>query len=249
MKLLFLSNWYPDPPDNGSKLRIFNLLKGLRGGASQPNEITLISFTDRPENGAPHAASQRLQKLCRKVVTIPTRDYNPTSGRALRGFLSSRPRVLVDRYAPEMEAAIQAELEAQPYDLIVASQWYMADYYRRSWNIPAIFEEVEVGVFMDKIAQARNPMARLRHELTSLKMSYYFRNLLSDFSACTVVSEKERQLLKQMAPDYDAVEVVPNGVNLGDTAGSWPPPEPDTLIFTGSFRYAPNYAAMEWFTQ
>lgn len=29
MNILFLYTWYPDPPDNGSKLRVRHLLKAL----------------------------------------------------------------------------------------------------------------------------------------------------------------------------------------------------------------------------
>ena len=29
MRILFLSRWFPYPPDNGSRIRIFHLIKGL----------------------------------------------------------------------------------------------------------------------------------------------------------------------------------------------------------------------------
>ena len=40
MKVLFLSAWYPYPPNNGSKLRIFNLLRGM----AQHHEVSLLSL-------------------------------------------------------------------------------------------------------------------------------------------------------------------------------------------------------------
>ena len=44
MKILFLSRWFPYPMNNGSKIRIYNLLRGL----SQHHEVTLLSFADQP---------------------------------------------------------------------------------------------------------------------------------------------------------------------------------------------------------
>lgn len=44
MKILFLSRWFPYPMNNGSKIRIYNLLRGL----SRHHEVTLLSFADRP---------------------------------------------------------------------------------------------------------------------------------------------------------------------------------------------------------
>jgi len=42
MRILFLSAWYPYPPDNGSKLRIYNLLRGL----SQKHDVAVITLQE-----------------------------------------------------------------------------------------------------------------------------------------------------------------------------------------------------------
>ena len=57
MKILFLSRWFPYPINNGSKLRIYNLLRGL----AQEHEITLLSFADRADVDADAPA---LRSLC-----------------------------------------------------------------------------------------------------------------------------------------------------------------------------------------
>lgn len=40
MRILFLSTWFPYPFDDGSKLRVYHLLRAL----GQTHEVTLISF-------------------------------------------------------------------------------------------------------------------------------------------------------------------------------------------------------------
>ena len=45
MKILFLSTWFPYPPDNGSKIRAYHLLRALR----RSHQVTLVAF--RPANG------------------------------------------------------------------------------------------------------------------------------------------------------------------------------------------------------
>ena len=47
MKLLAVSAWFPDPPDNGSKLRAFHLLSQL----ANHHEITLLSFAESHADG------------------------------------------------------------------------------------------------------------------------------------------------------------------------------------------------------
>jgi glycosyltransferase involved in cell wall biosynthesis len=146
-----------------------------------------------------------------------------------------------------MAARIEQTMKSRRYDLVVASQWYMADYFPVFRQAPALFEEVEVGIFQDKKTQAPNQLKRLRHELTTLKMQSYFHKLLSRFGACTVVSDVERCLLNDMVPGYKEVEVIPNGVNLVDYRDIRGKPDPETLVFTGSLSYAPNFEAMLWF--
>jgi glycosyltransferase involved in cell wall biosynthesis len=241
MKILFLSAWFPYPPNNGSKLRIYNLLQGL----AREHQVTLITFRENEYTDA----LTMLNDLCQNVHIVPAKPYNPKSIRSLIGFFSPEPRVLVDRYVPAMAERIHQELDTDKYDLVIASQWYMAAYWRAYCHLPAIFEEAEVGVFHDKRVQASTIFSRLRHELTYLKMKVYYRNLLSFFRACTVVSDVERNLLKKMVPNYQAIDVIPNGVNLVDYTDISEEPQPETLIFTGSFRYSANYEAMLWFLE
>jgi len=40
MRILFLSRWYPFPADNGSRIRIYNLIRQL----ARCHEVHLISF-------------------------------------------------------------------------------------------------------------------------------------------------------------------------------------------------------------
>ena len=42
MRILFLSRWFPYPTNNGAKLRVYHLLRGL----ATRHEVTLVSFAD-----------------------------------------------------------------------------------------------------------------------------------------------------------------------------------------------------------
>lgn len=240
MRILFLSNWYPYPPDNGSKIRIFNLISGL----AQEHNVTLISFKEPGTS----QADKHMEEICEAVYVIPKKEYNATSFSAIMGVLDQRPRVLVDRFMPEMNECIQDEIDHGNHDVIIASQMYMAAYLDGQRNIPAIFEEVEIGVFEDAVTSSANALGKFRHQLTLTKMGAYYRNLFSNLSACTVVSEKEKKRLSRMIPGYQPIEIIPNGVDLGFYRDFHSTPQKGQLIFTGSFTYRPNYEAMEWFT-
>ena len=241
MRIVFISRWLPKPINNGSKLRIYNLIRGL----SEYHDVTLLSFVDGSEEDP---NSQELLSLCSKIEVVPWRDYNPYSQKARLGFFNFKPRYLVGIYSREMEHLIKETLASANYDLVIASQLSMASYYKSFGDVPALFEEIELGLFHDEMIYANGFIKRFRLWLTWFKFKTYISHLLDSFSAYTVVSESERRLFVSSFPRHkEKVTVLPNCVNIADYSGQNGSVEAKQIIFTGPFRYRVNYAAMQWF--
>ncbi|MEJ5313041.1 MULTISPECIES: glycosyltransferase [Anaerolinea] len=239
MRILFLSRWFPFPPNNGSKLRIYNLLRYL----SQNHSITLLSFYE-PDEGNPDLSSA--SAVCQRIHTVPWKEFRPTHWRSLLGFFHPTPRWVLDTYSKEMEKMVRDCLQSQTYDVIIASQTIMAPYTRRIQGIPKILEEAEVGVFIQKARSSSLPR-KIRHSLTWWKYRAYLQSLFHEFDRITVVSQEEKNYLSPLVPQKDRVVVISNGVSLKDYRSTVALPKPDTIIFTGSFRYSANHEAMAWF--
>jgi glycosyltransferase involved in cell wall biosynthesis len=183
------------------------------------------------------------------VSVVPWREFDPGSSRARLGFLSFTPRSIIDTFSPEMAQAITKSLSAHKYDLVIASQLSMASYRPYFRNIPAIFEEVELGLSQDGIRDV-NPLKRLRNAITWLKLRAYLSELLNSFQACTVASEPEQRLLgSNFSLPKVLVEVVPNCVDVNTYEIPRLGQIPNQLIFSGSFRYHPNYEAVLWYLE
>jgi glycosyltransferase involved in cell wall biosynthesis len=240
MRILFLSRWFPYPTNNGSKLRIYNLLRGL----AKYHDVTLLSFADQP-NVNPDAPE--IRKVCSDVHVVPWREFDPNSTRARVGFLSFTPRSIVDTFSPEMAGKITQLLHVHDYDLVIASQLSMAAYRPYFENIPALFEEVEIGLSYGEAHHSSDLKKRIRHAFTWFKFRMYVLRLLDSFQACTVVSEQEQRLLVRILSSNNRVEVVPNCVQVGEYENCQSALVPHRLIFSGSFRYHANYEAMLWF--
>jgi glycosyltransferase involved in cell wall biosynthesis len=241
MRILFLSRWFPLPADNGSKLRIYNLLHGL----SQHHDVTLLSFADQPNIDL---AGSESRSLYRDVHVIPWRAFDPGSLRGRLGFFNFAPRFLADTYSAQMEALILDAISRNKYDLIIASQLSMAAYYSSFQGLPALFEEIELGLFHDNAVYSESPTKRIRLGLTWFKLRKYLERVLGAFCSSTVVSEQERQLFLASFPNSQTqVNVIPNCIAFKDYQGPRVEPVPNQLVFTGSFRYSANYDAMQWF--
>jgi glycosyltransferase involved in cell wall biosynthesis len=240
MKILFLSNWFPYPPSNGSKLRIYNLLRGL----AQSHEVTLISFADELEL---ESGIKELESICKGVHVISRKTYDPRSFQARLGFLSSTPRSIRDTFSAEMAECIRILQDREDFDLVIASQVGTAVYRQYFNQTPAIFEEVETGVLYENYARADAAYQRFRHGLTWSKHRRFLTRVIKGFNASTVASRQEKLLISDMLPGYRSIEVIPNCINLADYDRVHAMPKPGSLIFCGSFRYHANYDSMLWF--
>lgn len=240
MRILFLSGWYPDPPNNGSKLRIINLIRGL----SQNHEVSLLSFIDESDS---ITSGSEMEKLCMEVKVVPIKHFDPQSWLALKGYFSLKPRSVLATYSQEMDHKIRELLAETKYDLIVASQREMAGYFQCFGDVPSLLEEVEVALLYEQYSKATKSVDKIRHGLTWTKQKYYLNHLINKFSAVTVVSDQEKQLLADIDSDITNVEVIPNCINLSEYSPIREKPKQQQLIFTGSFRYFANYDAMTWF--
>ena len=240
MKILFLSRWYPYPPNNGSKLRIYNLLRGL----AKHHDISVLSFADQQDL---KLDTPEIQSLCQDIQVVPWKPFTPHSWRARLGFFSLKPRSVIDTFSPEMEERVRQTLASENYDLIIASQINMALYGHAIAHIPTLLEEIEVGVPYEKYSQANSIWSQLRYGLTWAKHRNHLVHMLRHYQACTVVSDREKYLLSKSVPNYRNIEVIPNCINLADYQDIHEIPQHGHLIFTGSFRYSPNYEAIVWF--
>jgi glycosyltransferase involved in cell wall biosynthesis len=240
MKILFCSRWFPYPPDNGSRLRIFNLIKQL---ASQ-HEVDLISFTSGPVADDSLAA---MQQYCRNIDIVRYKSFDSLGSKALFGFFSKLPRSVVDTYSLEMQQLVNSKGRNSSYDVIIASQSDMAFYMLSLPGVLKIFEEVEFTTLYERFFNERNPFKRLRNGLTWWKLSRYMTNLLSAFNGCTVVSERERARVLDLRPNYDPIGIVPNGVDIARHRNNFGSPEADTLIYSGALTYTANFDAMRYF--
>ena len=240
MRILFLSRWFPFPPDNGSKLRVYNLLRGL----SSYHDVTLLAFTDSNQDSIDSKLSF---PFCDEIKTIRWNPFQPQSARALFGYLSSKPRSIIDTYSTEMANLIVQTLRQKAYDLIIASQVDMAVYKDVFPGYPALFDEVEIGAFHQQFAQAAPPWGRARVGLMWWKYQKFISKLIESYRYCTVVSEPEKSLLVNTGIPAEKIQIIPNSIDLDDNQDVKAIPERNSLIFPGSIRFYANHDAVTWF--
>jgi len=242
MKILFISWWFPYPPNNGSRIRIFNLLKQL----TAHHTVTLLTFSDDAEHD--RTQIEGLTPYCADVHVVQHIPFTPSRRQALLGLFSALPRSFVASYSREMQALVNQL--APEHDLILASQVWTSQYALRGdgglKGIPKVLEELETAVLYEGRDLESDWFWRLRYRPMWWKHKRLVRWAASNFDGITVVSERELRLLEKIAGPRCPAAVVPNGVDLAyyqcDAT-----PQPNKLIFSGALTFFANYGAMDWF--
>ena len=241
-KLLFISRWFPYPPNNGAKLRIFYLLSEL----SKVFEINLICFyEDEDLDRRPI----ELMNICKEVYTVQLKKFKPKSIKAILGFFSLKPRSIYETYSSEMVNQIKEAINIHNPQLVIASQLGSAIYHDHYAHLPSILEELEIALIYENYWKAASIPARLRNGLTWWKHRRLVKSVMQAHKLVTVVSQEEKELISKNIPGNYRVQVVPNCVEVSRYQDITKVPQNRTLIFTGSFDYQPNYEAMLWFIQ
>lgn len=249
MKILFLSSWFPYPPINGAKIRVYNLIRHL----ARHHELTLLSFVQTFTLEEAQAQASWLEQYCRTVKVVQARRFAPTSLKAYTGFVSLKPRSLVQTYSPEMTDLIDKTMSTNAFDVVVASEVNAPSMVSllasRIKGVPKVLDAIEVGLAKDAYQKQSSPLLRLRQGLTWLKLKHFTREVLRQATLCTVPSHQEKQNLLEIMPQHPSIEIVPHPLDLTLYTSSFGVPQPNLLVFTGSFTYNANRDAAFFFLE
>jgi glycosyltransferase involved in cell wall biosynthesis len=236
MRVLAISSWFPYPPDNGSKLRAYYLLREL----SKRHSVTLLSFAEPGEE----SGASGLAGICDSVHTVPGNPFKPGRSLGLRGLFSTLPRSYRRTFSPKMQALVNEAIGS--HDAAIGLQLGAALYIDRAHMVPRIFEEAEVTVIQEQFTAQQNLLKRLRYRLTWMKLAHFMRTFTGRFDGVTVVSETERNYLRQIGCEDQRISVIANGVDAADLSLR-ATPQPTVLIYPGSLTYSANYDAVQYF--
>ncbi|MBC7808636.1 MAG: glycosyltransferase [Akkermansiaceae bacterium] len=246
MNLLVLSPWFPCPPDNGSRLRAFHL---IREWANAGHAIRLV--TGLQEDIASRADYGALRQLCESVAVFPWRWHDGGSRGDIRDLLSHVPRSISETDNSALRDAMIKGFLQKP-DACIAMELASAPFIpKRPNGIPVVLEQVEVSGVARAAQEAQGARAIIRTGLTRAKHDNYWRRELKRFDALTSVSAEEATAVRSLVgSERPPVIVVPNGVDIAYYSHKHvPTPVAGRAIYNGSLTYGPNREAVAWFVQ
>ncbi|MEW6088692.1 MAG: glycosyltransferase family 4 protein [bacterium] len=238
MNILFICSWFPYPPDNGSRIRSFNLIKAL----SKKHRISLMSFRQSDVSGKD---IESLKEYCNDIKAIYFKSFNPKSFKAFWGFFNlTTPRSLIDIYNKEMQENVCNIIKDQKIDLIICTEPQVVLYARKFKKIPKIYSEVEYPPL--PISRGETFKDLIIYKLRYWKSVNFLKKILSEFDGYGTASEITRQKVSEINSSI-LNEIIPNGVDIPNHSLSFIKEQKNTIIYSGSMTYGANYDAMEYF--
>jgi polysaccharide biosynthesis protein PslH len=241
MRLLAISSWWPEPANNGSRMRIANLLRIL----AEQHEIYLIALNQEPVIAEQIA---RMRTLCASVDVIQQRFYTSRRSDLLTSLFHQEPASVRQTYDPAVaDLAARRAAEVRP-DAVIAFQMGVAP-YTYAVDAPRILEELEVGLLLQQFLGQSDPARRMRAWLTWQKHRGYVAQVAKHFDAATVASEHELVHARAIVPAHMNLAVIPNGADIAGCANISAASDPDTLIYPGALSFDANLDAMIYFLE
>lgn len=265
-RVLVLTPQLPYPPEQGTSLRNFHIIRGL----AERHEVSLLSFREADQRDDAAAIAPLLQ-YCRTIITVPA----PVRSQAQRlaQLLTTRQPDMAHRLAsPAFDEQLHRLLERNDFDVVQIEGLELA----RAMSIIRIVSSRSRIVFDDHNAESELQRRSLTADLTepsrwpAAAYSWIQVRRLQRFEAwachqadwITAVSEADRDHLYALDGDLQTpISVIPNCIdvleyetdplfsdgsdnvsvrNTGESLAS-------DLIFSGKMDYRPNVDAVLWF--
>jgi glycosyltransferase involved in cell wall biosynthesis len=238
MQITYVTAWYPNPADNGAKMRALGWIQAL----AMEHTVDLVVAV--PDTSCPLEPGP-LTTLCRSIVTFPIPAIQPAGIRSRLALLRPVPRSYVATYEPEITRYLERRIRAHACDAVLCSEltayygWHVID------HVPVIVDELDPSRYVEAMDQPAL-RHRMRSALTWWKYRRFIRALLARSAGATVPSGNEAGLLRGLTVRPDDVVVIPNGIMVpGKPEGAIR--EPRRLVYSGAPTYAPNLEAVTFF--
>lgn len=251
-RLLWLSHLVPWPPKGGVLQRSYYLLREL----AREFDVHLLAFNQQAllnNPGDVEEARSALTDLCRvlDIVEIPSdRSRAHFLALALKSVMTASPYTLNWLQSPKYHQALQKARREHSYDLIhcdtISLAPYLTDDIHDLCRTVLNHHNIESHMMARRAEKERNPVKSLYFSLEARKLRAAERKYCNKFALNITCSDLDSDRLIEET-GAQAVEAIPNGVDLAYFSPTGLPEEEGTLVWAGGLSWYPNQAAMRFF--
>ena len=256
MKILFLTQIVPFPPDAGPKVKTWHVLRALIG---QGHSVTLVSFV-RPEE---EQYLSTLKNICEAVHAVPIRRSRVADvGYMIRSYLTTRPFLIERDDLRPMQKLVNDLVREGDFQFIHADQLTMVQFALRG---ASAFPDKKPKVIFDAHNAVWSIVERMQENarwflkpvlgIEARRVKRYEGELLKTVDHVLAVTDIDRLGLEE-ALNFSKVNknervapitIVPIAVDTQQLQPIKRKPGSMNIVTLGTLHYPPNADGIRWF--
>ncbi len=236
LSILIVSPFFPYPPKDGGKLKIYNSIKA----ASKECDIIFLSFVSSREE---EASIPHLKDFCREVFTVRFGSDTPDLKAS-----ASFPEVVKTFYSEGMRNTLRQIIEKYHIDIIQTEYGFMAQYTKDIRHIPGILVEHDTSLLSLKWSYEKPLKGKWNIFRDWLRKLDFYKNAYKCFDKIIVFTEEEKKTVKSLAPKAD-ISAIPIGVEIKSYNFKACDETSDELVFVGYMGHYPNVDGINYFCE
>ncbi|MFN0243666.1 MAG: TIGR03087 family PEP-CTERM/XrtA system glycosyltransferase [Planctomycetota bacterium] len=240
MRILFLSQRVPYPPNRGDKITTWRLVERMK----RHHDVTAIAFA---HNEADFAAARELTEE-KGIPTIAfAYDDRAKKLASLPLLLGRTPLTLGVYGSKELQRRVDDEMRSA--DMAYAYSSSMGAFLEPHADRPRVmhFGELDSDKWRQYAETASFPMSWVYRREARTLLEFESR-VARSFHTNVVCTPLEQQIFERQIPGATA-RVLRNGVDLEYYHPALNTPDPDEIVFTGVMNYFPNVDACRFFVE
>jgi sugar transferase (PEP-CTERM/EpsH1 system associated) len=239
MRILFLAQRVPYPPDRGDKITTYHEICHL----GRTHEVVVACLADGPDD-LHHVDA--LRPWVAAIDAVPLSRAR-AHRRALAALMTGVPLTVAYFNEPQLHARVQARLRQQRFDAILVYSSGMAQFVEKFDRIPRIMQFADLdSQKWQQFARWSRPPSQWLYRLEARRLLCYERRLAARFDHSVVCTAAERMDFERLIPGRP-VTCVGNGTDLEYFAPRHGAKQPHSIVFTGIMDYLPNVDGAVWF--
>jgi len=257
MRILFLSQILPYPPNAGPRVKSWYVFQHL---ARSSAEIYLVTFI-RPEE---KEYLPTVESLCRKVLAVPIKRSRKHDGVALiKSIFNGKPFLVERDNLDSMHSAVRDLVKQHDFDVIHTDQLSMAQFgwMAKNWQqiespdrkSPYLIFDAHNATWtiVDRMRSHVLSIARPLISLEKKKIQKYEDWLITNFDHTLAVSEIDKTALLSLQPSNkelnEKISVIPIAIDTNQITPVKQTEQSLQILTVGSLHYPPNADGIRWF--
>ena len=239
MRIFYICQRVPFPPDRGDKITTYNEIKHL----ARQHEVHVFCMADGVEDLANVA---KVKDFAASIQAVAVSSFG-AKWRAALALLTGEPLSVAAFSNRALHRAIRLAHAQTPADLMIVYSCNVAQYAAHFPDCRRImqFADLDSLKWGQYAERHRRPMKWL-YALEQRRLLDYERRIAHSFDHSLVCTAVEQRDFEALIPGA-AISLVANGVDLEYFKTLHQPKVAGRMVFTGVMDYLPNIDAVEWF--